>query len=209
LAMIAIVTMAIGIVMAKPIIQEMAVIWSTIIRLAAGMFFLALFALLGKNRKTYWAVYLPSASWKFALPGSILGSYAAMIFWIAGFKYTYASIAAVLNQMSVIFAIILAVIFLKESFSGRKYAAVVLAVMGVVLVSLENWIAEIWQHNPIGVIGPVAIILLLATGAYYAIRALLPAKPLAVGFPVAVEGQPIAGSGDLVEGDTLPEELHP
>lgn len=210
LAIIALATMAVGVVMAKPIIQEMAVIWSTIIRLAAGMLLLALFALLGQRKRAYWAVFRPSAGWKFAVPASVLGSYLAMIFWIAGFKYTYASIAAVLNQTSVIFAIILATVFLKESFSGRKYAAVVLAVMGVLLVSLEDWVSVAWRTYPVAVLGASVLVVLLAAGAYFGIRALLPSRrPLASGCPVVPEAQPPAGAGSIEEEDILPEELHP
>ena len=94
LAILALVAMAIGIVVAKPVIEEMAVIWATTIRFVGGAVLLALFAVLGKHRNKHWSVFRPSSSWKYALPGSILGTYFAMVFWIAGFKYTYATIAA-------------------------------------------------------------------------------------------------------------------
>ena len=56
---------------------------------------------------------------------------------MAGFKYAEkAAIAGILNQTSVIFAIILAALLLKESFTERKAVAVVLAMGGVVLVML-------------------------------------------------------------------------
>ena len=138
LALLAIAAMAVGIVMAKPILEEMALIWATTIRLAAGTLALALFALLGKGRSRNWTVFRPSVVWKFAVPASVLGTYLALIFWIAGFKYTYATIAAVLNQTSVVFATVLAVIFLREPLGKRKLASFTLAITGVVIVSFSE-----------------------------------------------------------------------
>ena len=51
-------------------------------------------------------------------------------------KYSLASIAAVLTQMSTIFILILAAIFLHEHFSGRKLIAAGLAVIGVLLITV-------------------------------------------------------------------------
>jgi drug/metabolite transporter (DMT)-like permease len=65
--------------------------------------------------------------------------YFALLFWIAGFKYTYASLAAILNQTSVIFALILASVFLKERFTRRKLAAVVLAFAGVAIIAANGF----------------------------------------------------------------------
>ena len=133
-----------------------------------------------------------------------------MILWIAGFKYTYASIAAVLNQTSVIFAIILATVFLKESFSGRKYAAVVLAVMGVLLVSLDDWVSAAWRTYPVAVLGALVLVVLLAAAAYFGVRALLPSRrPLASGSPVVPEAQPTTAAGRPDEDEIPLEELHP
>jgi len=146
LAVLAISLMAFGVVIAKPILEKMAVIWSTTIRLAAGAIMLALFALIGPARQAHWSVFRPSAGWKAALPASILGTYFSLVFWIAGFKYTYASVAAVLNQTSVIFAIILAGIFLKEPFGKRKAAAVALALTGVAIVTLAERMQSAWHQ---------------------------------------------------------------
>ena len=145
LALLSIATMAVGIVIAKPILKDFPLVSATALRLAAGTVFLALFALLGSKRKQNWTVFRPSESWRFAVPGAVLGSYAAMVFWIAGFKYTYVTVAAVLNQTSVIFAGIFAVIILKEAFGPRKIAAVVLALAGTLVVTCSDWIAVAWR----------------------------------------------------------------
>ena len=106
LAPLAVGMMAFGIVIAKPILPTYTVMFSTTVRMAAGSATLALIALLSRQRKTHWSVFVPSASWKYAIPGSVLGAYMAMILWVAGFKYTSASVAAILNQTSTIFAIV-------------------------------------------------------------------------------------------------------
>lgn len=66
--------------------------------------------------------------------------------WVAGFKYTYAAVAGVLNQTTVVFASVLAALFLKEQFGRRKIAALVLALIGVVMVTLSDWLHGAW-HN--------------------------------------------------------------
>ena len=138
LAPLAVAMMAFGIVIAKPILDTHTVMFVTTVRMAAGSAVLALIAALSRHRKTYWSVFVPSASWKFAIPGSVLGAYMAMVFWVAGFKYTSASVAAILNQTSTVFAIVLATIFLKEAFTARKVAAVVLAITGVAIVGAQH-----------------------------------------------------------------------
>lgn len=141
----AIATMAIGIVMVKPILETFPLIWATTIRLAAGFGFLALFALLGRNWRAHWAVFRPTRTWKHALPASILGTYICLILWIAGFKYTYASVAAALNQTSVVFAGLFAALILREHFGGRKLTALILAVVGVFVVTMNEGLGRAWD----------------------------------------------------------------
>ena len=60
-----------------------------------------------------------------------------MILWIAGFKYTKASVAAILNQLSMIFAMVLATVILKEKLTRRKVLSVIVALTGVTLVTVD------------------------------------------------------------------------
>ena len=139
LGILAIVLMAVGIVMAKPVLdlEGFPLIWATTIRLVAGTIALALMAAASPQRRKLYSVFRPAAIWKYSVPGSILGGFLSMVFWVAGFKYTHATIAALLNQTSVIFAMILAVVLLKEKFTRRKLAAVTLALAGVILVTVD------------------------------------------------------------------------
>jgi len=130
--------MAYGIVIAKPILQvkDFPLIPATTIRLVAGTLLLAIFAWASPARRNHFAAFRPTLLWRLSVPGSVLGTYLAMILWVAGFKFTNASIAAILNQTSIIFAIILASLILKEPFTRRKIVAVMFAVAGVVTVTV-------------------------------------------------------------------------
>lgn len=128
----AVTLMALGIVLAKPVIEERELLWSTLLRLIPGTLLLYLVAGLLPHRKTIFSVFRPTAAWRFMVPGSIVGAYFCLIFWIAGFKYVEQSgVAAFLNQTSVVFSIVLAAIFLREALSARKVSAVILALIGV------------------------------------------------------------------------------
>lgn len=135
LAVLAIALMAVGIVWAKPVLEQAPLLPATLLRLIGGTLALALILGIDQRRKRHFAVFRPTRTWRTMLPASILGTYLAMIFWVGGFKYTEASIAAVLNQTSMIFALIMATIFLREPFTSRKGLAAGLALAGVVVVT--------------------------------------------------------------------------
>jgi drug/metabolite transporter (DMT)-like permease len=55
--------------------------------------------------------------------------------WVAGMKYTKAGAAAILNQTSTIYVLLLASVFLKEPLTRRKIVASILAIGGIVLIT--------------------------------------------------------------------------
>jgi drug/metabolite transporter (DMT)-like permease len=128
--------MAVGIVWAKPIIERTSLLPTTMMRLIGGTVIMTLMIAVSRRRAAFFAVLKPSRAWRTMVPASVLGTYLAMIFWVGGFKYTKASIAAVLNQTSTIFALIMATLILKEPFTKRKMTAAVLAFAGVAVVTL-------------------------------------------------------------------------
>ncbi|MBN2448252.1 MAG: DMT family transporter, partial [Phycisphaerae bacterium] len=146
---LAIVAMAWAIVYIKPILQRQPVMWTALIRMAAGTAALALFAIVSIDRRATMAAFKPAAIWRKSIPAAVLGTYLALVFWIAGFKYTDASLAAILNQTSIVFAIILAAIFLKEPLDRRKITAVALGGCGFVIVTLaptlQVWLDGLWR----------------------------------------------------------------
>ncbi|MCI0531883.1 MAG: DMT family transporter, partial [candidate division Zixibacteria bacterium] len=131
----AIICIAIGIVMVKPILERSSVLWVAQVRLMSGAAFLVIYLLLHRQRNRILSTLFIPTGWVFTLTGSFSGNYLSMIFWLAGMKFTQASIAAVLNQTSNIFVFILALIFLKEEINLPKVVAIGLAAAGAFLVT--------------------------------------------------------------------------
>jgi drug/metabolite transporter (DMT)-like permease len=134
---LAMVALALGIVIAKPVLDRAPLLWATAVRQVGCLAVMLPIALLSPRRRDILRVFRPSRGWRFSLPGTVLGSYLALIFWIAGMKYTKVGIAAILNQSSTIYVLVLAAVFLKEPFTRRKLAASVIAIVGIVLVTLR------------------------------------------------------------------------
>lgn len=128
-------TLALGIIWAKPVLERSSVLWATTFRQVASFVAMAPVAMAARNRREIWGVFRPRADWRFTVPGTILGSFLALLLWLAGMKYTQAGIAAVLNQTSIVIILILAAIFLHEPFTGRRWVAAGLALIGIVLVT--------------------------------------------------------------------------
>ena len=63
-----------------------------------------------------------------------MGTYVSILLWIGSFKYAPANIAALLNQTSTVFIILLAAVFLREPLTKRVGLAVLLAASGALLV---------------------------------------------------------------------------
>lgn len=124
-----------SIIMVKPLLETTSVLWASYVRLLAGVAGLLVLAVIQPERKRTLGVLLPSQAWKIALPASIVGNYLAMIAWLAGFKYTLVSVAAILNQLSTIFTFILAAVFLKEPVTLPRLIAILLAVIGALLAA--------------------------------------------------------------------------
>ncbi len=135
LGVLAMLTVAVGIVMIKPMLAHTDVFWATAMRLAGGTVGLLLFLPFHPKRRTVLAPLFDISRWKVLIPASIFGAFLSLLFWVAGMKYTLASIAAVLNQMNVIFVFILAAVFLGEKATPWKVGAVALAFIGAFLAS--------------------------------------------------------------------------
>jgi drug/metabolite transporter (DMT)-like permease len=128
--------MAIGIVLAKPVLNRVDAWWAATVRVIGGTAFLAVQALFPRNRAAVAACFRPSRVWRFTVPAAVFGAYFAMVIWVLGFKHTAAGVAGVLNQTSSIFVLILAAIFLRERVTWRKAVAIGLAFAGALIVVL-------------------------------------------------------------------------
>lgn len=135
LGTLSMVTMAAGIVIIKPVLGRTPLLWATLLRVGISAVLLTgLLSLLPRRRALLGPLAAPS-NWKTMVPASLLGSYVGLLAWMAGMKYTRASVAAPLNQLSTVFIFIMAVVFLKEKATKAKLLAVVLATLGAILVS--------------------------------------------------------------------------
>lgn len=135
----AMVMLALGITIAKPVLDKpgTSVMWATTVRQIGCLLVMIPAALLSPRRRSYFRVFRPAAAWKHSIPGAILGSYLALMCWIAGMKYAKVGVAAILNQSSTIYILVFAALFLKEKFTLRKAAACAVALAGIVLVTVS------------------------------------------------------------------------
>ena len=130
LGCLAMIFLACGIVMIKDLLERTDIFWATLVRVASASVSLLVLILFHPKRKQYFNELKFSKAWLTALPASVIGNYLALLCWVAGMKYTSASRAAILNQMSTIFIFILAAIFLKEKITMNKTIAILLALTG-------------------------------------------------------------------------------
>lgn len=128
--------MAIGIVLAKPVLERVELVWATTVRIAAGAALLGLWCLPARRRGDVVAAFKPSRAWRWTLSGSFLGTYLAMLVWLAGIKYTTAGVASVLTQTSTLLVPLLAAPTLGEPLTRRKVVAVCLGFAGAVVATL-------------------------------------------------------------------------
>jgi drug/metabolite transporter (DMT)-like permease len=130
--------MAVGILMVRDVFREGSLVWIAGFRFLIATAALALFAVLKGQRKELFLGFHRRDTWKHSIPMALLGPFLATLFWIAGFKYETVGRAAIYNQMSTVFIILLAWLVLKERMTLRKTLGVLLAIAGAVLVGMGN-----------------------------------------------------------------------
>lgn len=131
-----IVAMAVGVVLAKPVLERGHLVEVTFVRVAAGVCGQAVWMLVAPSQRSAVRVLRPSRVWATLLPASVLGSYVAMLLWLGGFKWASVSTASVLNQLSSVFTLALARLYLKEPVSGRRAVGALAAVAGATIILL-------------------------------------------------------------------------
>ena len=130
--------MAIGILMVRDVIREHSVVWISAYRFLAATVVLVAVASIRLPVREVFLGFRRRDIWKIMIPMSFLGPFMGTMFWTAGFKHTTAGRAAIYNQLSTVFIIILAVFFLRERLTKRKVLGVALAVCGAILVATQN-----------------------------------------------------------------------
>jgi drug/metabolite transporter (DMT)-like permease len=136
LGLAAMLVMAVSIVIMKPFLAETPVLWATLVRTAGGLLFIGGVFSFHPRRADLAAALRACRNWKPLVSSSFFGGYVAYTIWMGGMKYTSASLAAALNQMSTIFIFFLGVLWLREKATRGKILALGLAVAGVLLITL-------------------------------------------------------------------------
>ena len=127
---------ACGIVMIKPLLDRSPLLWVTEVRLLGGVAVLLVVLAVHRSRWEILRSIRSRQRWVYTLTGSFVGGYLAMVTWLAGMKYTLASVASALNQTASIFMFIFAVFFLKEPVTKYRVIGIALAIAGVMLVTM-------------------------------------------------------------------------
>ncbi len=131
---LSVIATAIGVVMIKPLLNQVPLLWAVEIRLIAGFIALLIITLFLSNRHQIFLSIKTVKGLGYALSGTFIGTYLALVIWLAGIKYTTASIASALNQTSSIFVFIFARIILKEKITRQHLIALLIAITGICLV---------------------------------------------------------------------------
>lgn len=126
--------MALGVVTAKPMLEVHSFLWVVSLRIVGGLAGMAAIAVLRRQVGELRATYAGVTRWGLIFVSGLTGTYISMMLWLAGYKYTQASIAAVLNELAAVFILVLTVIFLRERVGWRQWLGTLVAVAGVVLV---------------------------------------------------------------------------
>lgn len=126
--------MASAVVLVKPILERGPFLWIVLTRVAAGVAGQLLIAAARGRLKRLRDEFRGRHQWFRLCVASTLGTYVAMMMWLGGYRYTDASVAAVLNETAAIFIVLLAWRYLGEPLQGRKLVGVGLSFLGVVLM---------------------------------------------------------------------------
>jgi len=128
--------MSIGIILMKPLLNKFDIFWIITLRMASGVFgSMIVFSFLKNKRKLITAVFHSNQK-SLILISFITSAYISILLWVVGFKYLDASLAAVLNQTTTIFTVLLAAIFLHERLEKSFIIATGVAIAGVMIIAL-------------------------------------------------------------------------
>ncbi|HPO24555.1 MAG TPA: DMT family transporter [Arenimonas sp.] len=121
--------MAISIILVKRVLEAQPLLWVTGLRMLGAVIGMVLIAAF---RQELFLLKPPKAMrWKPLIIAAFVGQFVAMVFWLAGYKFTSASVAAILNETASVFILLLAWLWLKEPLTRRGLIGVGLTLSGV------------------------------------------------------------------------------
>ena len=131
----AIALMAIAIVMVKRTLETQPLLWVTLLRLAGAVVGLLVVATLPAMRARM--RFVPAdVPWGRLLLAALIGQGLSMVLWLGGYKFTSASVAAILNESASVFLVVLAALWLREPLGKRAFIGVVLTFSGIACMLL-------------------------------------------------------------------------
>jgi drug/metabolite transporter (DMT)-like permease len=131
---LAMATVALAIVIVKPLLNTYPLSWLSTIRMAGGIAVLVVLLPMHPDRRSVYSVFRPQRAWRWMLSGTFMGTYLSLMAWLAGFKYSQAGVVALLNQTSTVLIVLLASLVLKEPMTKFKLISVAVAFLGVVII---------------------------------------------------------------------------
>lgn len=132
----AVLMMAIGIVMVKPILEGDHFFAVAGLRLAAGSVAMLMFVGVTGGVGRMLERYRQPQPWSTIVFASVLASYLSMILWLAGYRLAPASIASVLNETAAVFIVLFAWWLLGEHLDPRRAIGVAITFGGVCAIVL-------------------------------------------------------------------------
>jgi len=128
--------MAVGIVMVKEILETGSFLWTVELRLVGGLAGMLVFVMIRGRWQDLKQNFGRPQPWGTVMFASFMGSYFALILWLAGYKLIDASVASVLNETNVAFIVLLAWLMLGEPINLRKLLGLSLTFVGVIIMML-------------------------------------------------------------------------
>lgn len=133
-----ILVMGFGVMLAKPVVERGHLVEVSLVRLMAGAASQLVWVAVFPAQREALAVLKPGPAWRRLGPAAFLSAYLSMLLWLGGFKWTTASRASVLNQMTTVLTIVFARLFLGETLTARRAAGAAVAVAGALVVLLSR-----------------------------------------------------------------------
>ena len=130
LGVLAILLMAVAIVMVKRVLEAQPLVWISLIRMGGALVGLLLIVGLRGELRTLnpWRMRV---HWPTLVIAAFVGQFLSTLFWLGGYKYTDAMVAAILNESSSAFIVLLAWLWLREPMDRRRAGGIALAIAGV------------------------------------------------------------------------------
>lgn len=125
---------ATGVVIAKPVLEHSDLVEVTWTRLVVGVLGMAVWIVLRGRGAQAAVAFRPGPLWRTLLPAALFGTYLSLLFWLGGFKWADASVAAVLNQMATVYLLVLARFVLKETIRPRQVVGALIAAVGALVI---------------------------------------------------------------------------